>query len=144
MRCRHFPAKATKRNEVVIGMEKITLCGDDCLQCPRYLAKSEEELKEVALLWNKVGWRNHVVSNDEIKCDGCTSHKECTYRLVECIRDRGIAKCNQCTAFPCEKIEDMLTRSRQSQEKCQVVCTPQEYKRLEASFFHKWENLNRL
>ena len=31
--------------------EKITLCGDDCLACPRYHARSEEELAAVAELW---------------------------------------------------------------------------------------------
>ncbi len=25
-------------------MEKITLCGDNCLACPRYLAKTDAEL----------------------------------------------------------------------------------------------------
>lgn len=29
-------------------MEKITLCGDDCFKCPRYLEKSDEELQRVA------------------------------------------------------------------------------------------------
>ena len=28
-------------------MEKITLCGDDCLQCPRYLAQTDAALDHV-------------------------------------------------------------------------------------------------
>lgn len=32
-------------------MEKITLCGDDCLQCPRYLAESRSELEK----WRSCG-----------------------------------------------------------------------------------------
>lgn len=28
--------------------EKISLCGNDCLKCPRYLAKTEDELAAVA------------------------------------------------------------------------------------------------
>ena len=35
--------------------EKITLCGDNCIECPRYNAHTEEELKAVAELWYKVG-----------------------------------------------------------------------------------------
>ena len=31
-------------------MEKITLCGDNCLECPRYLAKTEDELAAAAEL----------------------------------------------------------------------------------------------
>ncbi len=29
-------------------MEKITLCGDNCLYCPRYTAKTDKELSETA------------------------------------------------------------------------------------------------
>ena len=31
-------------------MEKITLCGDNCCKCPRYLAKTNGELEKVAEL----------------------------------------------------------------------------------------------
>ena len=42
--------------------EKITLCGDNCMECPRYNAHTDEELQAVAELWYKVGWRERVVS----------------------------------------------------------------------------------
>lgn len=45
--------------------EKIILCGDNCIECPGYNAHSEEELRDVAELWYRVGWRNCVVSNEE-------------------------------------------------------------------------------
>lgn len=35
--------------------EKITLCGDNCIACPRYNAHSKEELRQVAELWYRVG-----------------------------------------------------------------------------------------
>lgn len=91
-------------------MEKITLCGDDCLQCPRYLAKTNDELEKVAELWFRIGWRDKIISIDEIKCSGCGSHKQCTYHLVECTKDNHVEKCNQCPQFPCYKIDDMLQR----------------------------------
>lgn len=84
--------------------EKITLCGDNCIACPRYNAHSKEELRQVAELWYRVGWRDHIVSNEEIRCDGCSSHKQCTYHLVECTKEHNVDKCNQCAEFPCEKI----------------------------------------
>ena len=37
--------------------EKITLCGDNCIACPRYNAHSDEELSRVAELWYRVGRR---------------------------------------------------------------------------------------
>jgi hypothetical protein len=45
----------------------ITLCGDDCSKCPRFLAQTDEELKAVAELWFRVGWRNTIVSFYEIR-----------------------------------------------------------------------------
>lgn len=94
-------------------MEKITLCGDNCLACPRYLARTNSELEKVAELWFRVGWRDRIVPIDEIRCFGCTSHKHCTYHLVECIKENNVEKCNQCSRFPCYKIKDMLRRSNE-------------------------------
>lgn len=62
--------------------ERITLCGDNCIECPRYNTHTEAELRKVAELWYRVGWRDTVVSNEEIVCEGCSSHKACTYGLI--------------------------------------------------------------
>lgn len=117
--------------------EKITLCGDNCIECPRYNAHSDEELRDVAELWQRVGWRDHTVSNEEIKCEGCSSHKQCTYHLVECTKAHGVEKCNQCAEFPCEKINSMLERSKEYQKRCKEVCSDAEYEMLEKAFFYK-------
>lgn len=123
--------------------EKITLCGDNCLECPRYNARSDEELKAAAELWYRIGWRECVVSNDEIKCTGCSSHKECTYQLVDCVKKHNVEKCNQCGVFPCEKISDMLKRSAEYRKKCREVCSEEEYSILEKAFFDKENNLKK-
>src|SRR5574344_892610 len=118
-------------------MEKITLCGDNCLYCPRYLAKSDEELKKTAQLWYKVGWRDTIVSNDEIRCTGCSSHKKCTYELVDCLKEKSLTKCNQCSDFPCQKITSMLKRTSEYKQKCKNLCSPQEFQMLDKAFFNK-------
>lgn len=123
--------------------EKITLCGDNCTECPRYNARSEEELRNAAELWYKVGWRDKVVSNEEIACTGCFSHKLCTYGLLECTRNHNVEKCNQCEEFPCKKIQDMLKRSSEYQEKCKEVCSEKEYTVLKKAFFDKENNLRK-
>ncbi len=123
--------------------DKITLCGDNCIYCPRHNARTDEELKRVAELWYRVGWRDRIVSSDEIKCTGCSSHKQCTYQLVDCIKEHGVEKCNQCGEFPCEKISDMLKRSEEYQKKCKKVCTDYEYTALEKAFFDKENNLKK-
>ncbi len=123
--------------------EKITLCGDNCLECPRYNAKTPEEQSKAAELWYRVGWRDRIVSNEEIACEGCSSHKSCTYNLVECTKEHGVEKCNQCPEFPCSKIDSMLTRSAEYQKKCKEVCSEEEYTALEKSFFDKERNLRK-
>lgn len=122
-------------------MKKIALCGDNCMECPRYHAKSEDELRQTAELWYRVGWRDRIVSNEEIRCTGCSSHKQCTYHLVECTKEHHVEKCNQCGLFPCKKIDEMLERSQAYQQKCKEVCTDEEYKKLERAFFDKKNNL---
>ena len=123
--------------------EKITLCGDNCNFCPRYNAKTEADLQKVAELWYRVGWRDCVVSNEEIKCTGCLSHKKCTYELVECTKNHNVEKCNQCDNFPCDKINLMLSRSKEYKNICKEICSPDEYKTLEKAFFEKEKNLEK-
>lgn len=123
--------------------EKITLCGDNCIECPRYNVHSEEELAAVAELWYRVGWRDRIVSNEEIRCTGCSFHKQCTYQLVECTKAHHVQKCNQCSEFPCEKIQDMLERSAEYQKRCKEVCSEKEYAVLEKAFFEKERNLRK-
>jgi len=124
-------------------IEKITLCGDNCTECPRYLASTEAELAAVAELWHRVGWRDRVVSNEEIACSGCSFHKQCTYQLVECTKEHNVAKCNRCGEFPCEKIRAMLARSSEYEKTCRQVCTVEEYRALYKAFFRKEENLRK-
>lgn len=123
--------------------EKITLCGDNCAACPRYNAHTDGELRQVAELWYRVGWRNTVVSNEEIACSGCSPEKQCTYHLVECTKQHQVEKCNQCEEFPCQKISDMLKRSKEYQRKCREVCSQKEYAVLEKAFFEKERNLRK-
>lgn len=123
--------------------EMITLCGDNCTECPRYNAHTDEELRSVAELWYKVGWRKSIVSNEEIFCSGCSSHKQCTYQLAECTKEHYVDKCNQCKEFPCVKIVKMLERSADYKRKCREVCSRQEYISLEKAFFDKENNLKK-
>jgi len=122
----------------------IAACGNDCAACPRYNAhpyeKTETELRHTAELWMKIGYRDRIVSNEEIACSGCSSHKQCTYQLIECTKEHGVSKCSQCARFPCQKIQDMLTRSAAYQKRCAEVCSETEFRLLEKAFFDK-ENL---
>ncbi len=123
--------------------EFITLCGDDCLKCPRYTAKTDEELSAVAELWYRIGWRESILPPDEMRCCGCSPEKQCTYGLVECTAAHGVSKCSECADFPCVKTEELLKRSRAYEQKCVEVCTESELSVLRAAFFNKADNLKK-
>ena len=65
----------------------LAACGNDCLACPRYVMhpyeKSEEELHHTAELWMKIGYRDHVVTNEEIACTGCKPENWCRYHVQD-------------------------------------------------------------
>lgn len=119
----------------------LSVCGDDCAVCPRFLAETEEELHETALFWYRCGWRNRVVSNDEIRCRGCGTRPSCTFQLLPCVREHGVKKCSSCPEFECEKVKDTLTRSAKKQQQCRAACeNEREYALLCRAFYEKEKN----
>lgn len=133
----------TERLKELEGYEPIfSVCGDDCAVCPRYLAKTEEELRETAVFWQKAGWRDHVVGNEEIRCRGCGTRGTCAFMLLPCVRQHQVSRCKDCAEYPCAKIEDMLSRSREKQKSCRAACdSDAEYRMLCRAFYEKGENL---
>ena len=91
----------------------IAACGNDCAVCPRYnvppYTKTAEELHHTAELWYKIGYRDHVVTNEEIACTGCKEENWCRYRLVKCVNEKHIAHCGQCENYPCDVMKDCFT-----------------------------------
>lgn len=121
----------------------ITPCGDNCSVCPRYTSKTDKELQKVAELWYRVGWRDKIISLNEIICTGCSSHKTCTYGLIECIYRHDVSECNQCPELPCLRINDMLQKTKQYEKRCRDVCTESEFEILRQAFFEKEVNLKK-
>lgn len=122
----------------------ISACGDNCSVCPRYTAKTEAELHNVAELWYKLGFRDKVVTSDEIKCNGCSSKNNCKYGLFDCHKRHNVEKCNECNKYPCKTITDMLDLIEPIRLKSREICTDEEYNALAKAFFEKKQNLERL
>lgn len=126
----------------------IAACGNDCSVCPRYTAppfeKSAEELHKTALLWHKIGYRDTVVSNEEIACHGCTPENWCRYKVVKCCTAKGIKTCAECSDYPCDNMKECFTVTASFEPKCREVCTAEEYERLKTAFFEKQKNLDEL
>ena len=123
----------------------IAACGNDCAACPRYTAhpyeKTEAELRHTAALWMKIGYRDRVVSAEEIACTGCKPENWCRYGAARCCADRGIGTCAVCGQYPCERMRECFAVTLSFEPKCREVCTEAEYAQLKRAFFEKERNL---
>lgn len=124
-------------------MEKIiSACGNDCNQCPRHLPKTEAELKSTAELWYKIGYRDRVVSTEEISCVGCSVSNWCRYQIVDCVAEKGISNCGECLEYPCKKIEECFVVTASFEPSCRKCCNDEEYQQLKKASFEKKANLD--
>ena len=125
----------------------IAACGNDCEACPRYVAhpyeKTEEELRHTAELWMKIGYRDNIVTNEEISCTGCKPDNWCRYNVVKCCFDKGIKTCADCNDYPCINIKECFEVTKSFETKCLRICTKEEYQQLKKAFFEKEENLKK-
>ena len=119
-----------------------SVCGDDCAVCPRFLARTEEELRETAEFWYRAGWRDRVVSGEEIRCAGCGSRKTCGFMILPCTREHGVSACRECPAFECGRVRDTYARSEAKKRQCERACeTPEEFQMLCRAFYEKEKNM---
>lgn len=122
----------------------IAACGNDCASCPRFLAKSKEELRHTAELWMQIGYRDSVVSNDEIACNGCKPGNQCRYAINSCVREHNISNCGQCKEYSCKKIKECFAVTDTFAPGCEKVCSKEEYEMLKKAFYCKEENLDKI
>ena len=127
-------------------MDKIiAACGNDCAACPRYTVhpyeKPGEELRRTAELWMKIGYRDHIVLNEEIACAGCKPDNWCRYRVSGCCAEKGIRTCAECADYPCDTMRECFDATLSFEPKCRQVCTEAEYAQLKRAFFEKEQNL---
>lgn len=120
----------------------IAACGNNCTICPRHLPKTEEELRKTAELWHKIGYRDKIVTTDEIKCTGCTPKNWCRYDIIQCVNDKNFANCGQCGSYPCSHIEDAFHKTMQFEPACRKLCSQEEYEIMKTAFFEKRKNLD--
>ncbi|MBR2698336.1 MAG: DUF3795 domain-containing protein [Clostridia bacterium] len=122
----------------------IAACGNDCSACPRYVAhpyeKTQDELRHTAELWVRIGYRDHVVSMEEISCMGCKPENWCRYHVVKCCQNRGIQSCAECGDYPCANLNDCFRVTESFEPRCRQVCTEQEYDQLARNTSGKWSS----
>jgi len=120
----------------------IAPCGNDCSLCPKYTAKTPDELQNAAELWYRIGWNDRIEPFEKVKCSGCSPNRKLC-GIVNCLNERNLQKCNKCIEFPCEKIYTLIQSNKETALKCKEVCSDSEYEILHKAFFEKEENLRK-
>jgi hypothetical protein len=129
------------------GEQHIAACGDVCAECPRFLATisgDPDQLASVAELWFRVGFRNRIVSNEEIQCTGCSKTKVCVHNITNCIHLAGKETCGECDFFPCQRMDSIFERSKRFNTLCAEKCSKDEYNQLCKAFFRKKQILQEI
>ena len=120
-------------------------CENGCAVGRRYqatLSQDPARLAEVAALWHRLGWRQKVVSAEEIACDGCTPSRLCHHGIAACAGRRGVTLCGACPEYPeCLRMAAALGRTESFAETCRSLCSPEDYSQLERAFFEKRRRL---
>lgn len=150
----HNPLKINKIeftiNNNQINMQNnsiISLCGDICSECPRYIATKAnnlEKLTELANLWFRLGFRTKVVCADDMKCNGCSKCKPCSYNINSCEHIQDLENCGECKLYPCEKINLVFEKTDKINEICLAKCSENEYDQLRKAFLLKREVLDEI
>ncbi len=128
-------------------MLQMACCGDDCNYCPRYTGTINDDkgaLKKTAEIWYRMGWRNRILSPDEMKCYGCLSVKDCTYGIKECCGEKEIINCGYCTEMPCGKLRKMFNRNKKYKEISRALLAEEEYEIFNTAFWMKGDRLKRI
>lgn len=122
----------------------ISICGDICSECPRYKAtmiNDQEALMRVAETWFRLGFRDKIVSMEEIKCLGCNKQKPCAYGLNNCQHLEDKNNCGECNLFPCPKLEVVFKKTALVEKTVKSLSIQAEYLHLKKVFFSKKEIL---
>lgn len=129
-------------------MSKLACCGDDCNFCLRYVAtlnKDEDKLREIAILWKKIGWRDNIDPPETLICYGCDTFSEtCEYNVRECCIEKNNENCGKCEDYPCDKIENAFRTTRNNAQKYRHILSKENYEIFEKAFFSKKENLDKV
>src|SRR5271157_5936859 len=126
----------------------IGVCGDNCLDCPRYSAtrtNNTELFSELLHLYIKAGLRPKDTKVEELRCEGCETVKTCAYPgLKACTNEYLVENCGECQRYPCARIEAVFKKSEATKNTMKMALTSCEMGLFGDAFFRKEENLNRI
>jgi hypothetical protein len=113
----------------ITAVLKLAYCGNDCNKCLRYIATQQgtEQLKQVAILWERLGYRDIIEPPEKMACYGCSSALWCRYGIKECALESKVDNCGHCNRYPCNKTDAMFNRAFQHTEQMKDCCSKEEY-----------------
>lgn len=127
--------------------KKISICGDNCAACPRYIAthnNDDNQLHEYAQMQLNLGIVDKLPDIQDLKCHGCRTNQHCTYGLNQCQHAQNIHNCGECTSYPCSGINSVFTKTDELKPVFKNKLSEQKYKQIEQAFLLKRETLNEI
>jgi Protein of unknown function (DUF3795) len=127
-------------------MPTLGVCGDNCDQCPRGIATRTGDaklLEETLALWIRSGLRPAGTPAESLLCNGCARSGACAYsEQRSCAIGRHIGNCGMCDDYPCAAAKKAFHQSDELAARCRETCGPDDFRRMEAAFFRKKQNLD--
>lgn len=125
--------------------DRIGSCGDNCSKCPRFIATATKDsalLRQLASIWLQAGWRDRLVSPEELTCYGCATALECSNGVRQCAMAHSAEHCGECkNNTDCKIISAVFEKTEQSKKTCYEIFPVEIFDILDKSFFRKKENL---
>ena len=125
--------------------DRIGACGDNCSQCPRFIATATKDvalLRQLSAIWLQAGWRERLVKAEELTCYGCNTTINCSNGVRQCAMMHSAENCGECSeSKSCTIIENVIKKSDINRKLCYEIFPIEIYEILDKSFFRKRENL---
>ena len=124
----------------------IGICGDSCVDCPRYIAAESgnaKALEGVKAWWVRLGLRTEDFPAGEMACTGCRPENVCAYPEIRaCAQKRRLKNCGLCDAYPCGLVAAAFEKTAEFRTRAASICTPEEFAALDRAFFRKRQILD--
>ncbi len=103
-----------------------------------------EQLRKLAVLWHKVGYRDRIVPPKKLACHGCLPRTRCDRMYVrECALEKGVENCGKCENYPYKNVQTAFRQTASSAKKIKQKCSKKEYRILQKAFYQKRKNLDK-
>jgi len=106
------------------GENLVATCGLYCGACPIYLDTQNKSDQKTSAFLQQLGSKQTGAKRENFQCDGCLGKGKllptnCAIR--SCAEGKGIARCSDCSQFPCPRITDFNNNHGKLLHHCEVL-----------------------